>query len=161
HEQAKSTMQKMAVFQGVDARFLPNTPVSRSMTLFDGPGRIELFFFGPGHTGGDLVVVFPQSGLAHLGDLFPAKAAPVIDSANGGSGVAFPETLARAVTELQGVRRVSTGHDPGYLPPRGATLTVMSWADLQEYAAFNRDFLSAVRAAFDAGKTADEATATL
>ena len=50
---------------------------------------------------GDLVVVFPQKRLAHLGDLFPGKAAPSIDTANGGSAVELPRTLARIVAELK------------------------------------------------------------
>jgi hypothetical protein len=37
----------------------------------------------------------------------------------------------------------------------------MTWNDLQEYADFNRDFLAAVQDAIRAGKTADEAAATL
>ena len=37
----------------------------------------------------------------------------------------------------------------------------MTWADLQEYADFNRDFLEAVRQAMAAGKSADEAAKTL
>jgi len=37
----------------------------------------------------------------------------------------------------------------------------MTWNDLQEYADFNRDFLAAVQDAIKAGKTADEAAATL
>ncbi len=32
----------------------------------------------------------------------------------------------------------------------------MTWADLNEYAAFNRDFLDAVRAGRSAGKTVDD-----
>jgi hypothetical protein len=37
----------------------------------------------------------------------------------------------------------------------------MAWSDLEEYADFNRDFLAAVREAIAAGKSADEAAATL
>jgi hypothetical protein len=37
----------------------------------------------------------------------------------------------------------------------------MTWADFQEYADFNRDFLAAVRQAIAAGKSADEAAASL
>jgi hypothetical protein len=37
----------------------------------------------------------------------------------------------------------------------------MRWSDVQEYADFNRDFLAAVQEARQAGKTVDEATATL
>ena len=55
--------------------------------------------------------MFPQKRLAHLGDLFPGKAAPSIDTANGGSAVELPRTLARIVAELKDVVRVTTGHD--------------------------------------------------
>ena len=41
------------------------------------------------------------------------------------------------------------------------TPRTMNWSDVQEYADFTRDFLVAVREARQAGKTADEAAATL
>ena len=82
---------------------LPNQPVTDRLSLLSGEDRIELYYFGRGHTDGDLVVVFPEKRLAHFGDLFPAKAAPVIDTASGGSGVAFPDTLAKAVAEIKNV----------------------------------------------------------
>src|SRR5205814_4050316 len=96
-EHTKANMQKMDAFKGPNARFLPNKTVADRMTLFDGLDRMELYYFGRGHTDGDLVVVFPEKRLAYFGDLFPAKAAPMIDTANGGSGVEFPNTLAKAV----------------------------------------------------------------
>ena len=37
----------------------------------------------------------------------------------------------------------------------------MTWADVQEYADFNRDFLAAVRDAIATGKSADDAAASL
>ncbi|MCY3843439.1 MAG: hypothetical protein OXH69_07845, partial [Acidobacteria bacterium] len=37
----------------------------------------------------------------------------------------------------------------------------MMWNDVAEYADFNRDFLAAVEAAYDAGRSVDEAAATL
>jgi len=110
--------------------------------------------------------------VAHMGDLFPSKATPLIDTSNGGSGVAYPATLAKAVAEIKGVSRVITGHTP---PPStyafgrqrqliGAqtpTSRWLTWQDLEEYADFNRDFLAAVQVAMKAGKTVDEAVATL
>jgi hypothetical protein len=55
----------------------------------------------------------------------------VIDTGNGGSGVRFPETLAKAATEIGGILRVISR---------------------QEYADFNRDFLATVQAASKAAK---------
>ena len=170
HERTKAHMQQIDAFKGSNARFLPNRTVAgKKTTLFDGPDRIDLYYFGAGHTDGDLVVVFPEKRIAYFGDLFPSKAAPFIDTANGGSGVAFPQTLASAAAEITGVNQVVTGHEEGLVTQRDpsavsvdiTTPRTMRWADVQEYADFNRDFLAAVREARQAGKTADEAAATL
>ena len=138
------------------------TAFSDSLSLFDGPNRIELYHFGPAHTDGDIVVVFPEKGVAHVGDLINGKAAPVIDTAHGGSGVAYPETLARLAAGIDGVDTVIAGD--GAMPPVPGVhgmLQTMTWADVEEYAAFTRDFLAAVREAMDAGMDAAEAAATL
>jgi glyoxylase-like metal-dependent hydrolase (beta-lactamase superfamily II) len=169
HENTKASMEKMPAFAGSNARFLPNRTVADKLSMFDGPDRIDLYYFGAGHTSGDLVVVWPAKRVAYLGDLFPSKAAPVIDTANGGSGVAFPQTLARVLSEIKGVFRVVTGHEQGLGTERSSnpvsvdisTPQTMTWNDLQEYADFNRDFLAAVQASIKAGKTAAEASATL
>jgi glyoxylase-like metal-dependent hydrolase (beta-lactamase superfamily II) len=145
------------------------TPVTDKLTLFDGRDQLDIHYFGRGHTGGDLVVVFPQKRLAYLGDLFPSKSAPVIDAAAGGSGTALPDTLRRVVTEIKGVARVVTGHPEGVVAKRDArassvdisTPATMTWADLEEYADFTRDFLAAVREAKAAGRTATQAAASL
>ena len=164
HANAKARMEKMDIFAGANAKFLPNKLVTDRMSLLDGNDRIEIYYFGRGHTDGDLIVFFPEKRLAHFGDLFPAKAAPLIDADAGGSGVAFPETLARAIAELKGVARVTTGHDDANAvmgASAGASVInanprTMSLKDLQEYADFNRDFLNAVREAKKAGKSVDD-----
>jgi glyoxylase-like metal-dependent hydrolase (beta-lactamase superfamily II) len=170
HENTKANMQKMNVFQGANARFLPNKTFTDKMSLLDGIDRIDLYYFGAGHTNGDVIVVFPEKHIAILGDLFPAKEAPAIDTANGGSAVAFPQTLARAIAEIKGIQRVITGHDTRSATPRQresfgsqifANPLTMTWNDLQEYADFNRDFLEAAQDAMKGGKSADEAGATL
>jgi cyclase len=164
HERTKAAMQKMGPFTGPGAKFLPNKTVVDKMSLFQGRDRIDLYYFGPGHTNGDLVVVLPGHDIAYLGDLFPAKArAPLIDRAQGGSGVAFPDTLDRVVREIKGIKRVVTGHDPGPPPdaPRNPYGHIQNWDDLREYAEFNREFLAAVRAARAQGKSAAETAASL
>src|SRR5258706_6247951 len=169
HERTQAAMAKMPAFAGANGRFLPNKTVSDRMSLFEGPDRMELYYFGAGHTDGDLVVVFPEKRIAYFGDLFPSKSAPVIDTDGGGSGVAFPETLARAIAELKNIMQVITGHEEGLSAERDrradsvdiSTPKTMRWADVQEYADFNRDFLAAVRTAKAAGKNAADAAATL
>ena len=171
HERTRDNMSRMELYAGADAAGLPTTTFANRFSLLDGLDQIELYYFGPAHTDGDIVVVFPAKGVAYLGGLFPTKGAPVIDTANGGSGVAFPETLAKAVAGIEGVGRVITGHGPfpSTYAGRGrrergnsrAWTGWMTWDDLAEYADFNREFLAAVDAAYSAGKTVDEAVATL
>jgi glyoxylase-like metal-dependent hydrolase (beta-lactamase superfamily II) len=143
--------------------------VTDKLTLLSGSDEIDLFYFGRGHTNGDLVVVFPQKRLAYLGDLFPAKSAPLVDPAAGGSVVALADTLRRVATEITGVTRVVTGHAEGLADSRDPSATsvdistprTMRWSDVEEYADFVRDFVAAVRQARTAGKTAADASATL
>jgi cyclase len=174
HANTWAAMAKMDAFKGANAKSLPNRTVTDRLTLLEGIDQIDVYYFGRGHTDGDLVVVFPNkeesfagaSAVAYFGDLFPARAAPVIDEAHGGSGVAFPDTLAKAVAALKGrhVQRVVTGHDSMILPPEvrfRLYARTMTWNELEEYADFNKDFLAAVQAAIKAGKSAAEAAETL
>ena len=160
-----------AALAGTVADTVTVTTFGDRHSLLEDLDRIELYHFGPAHTGGDTIVVFPEKGVAFLGDLFPSKATPVIDRENGGSGVAFPETLARAVESIDGVQRVITGRAPfpSTYAGRGRReqgarrpwTGWMTWDDVAEYADFNRDFLAAVEAAYRAGASVDEAAATL
>ena len=61
-----------------------------------GRRRIDLYYFGRGHTNGDAWVVFPALRFAHAGDIFAGKNLPLLDTNNGGSGVDIGNTLAKA-----------------------------------------------------------------
>lgn len=159
HEKTKARLAQLDAFKGASAKALPNESVTDSWSAFDGPDRVEAFYAGPGRTDGDLVVVFSGKRTAFLGDLFPDKAVPFIDAASGGSALAFPDTLARAIGKLSGINRVVPGRavaQPG--SPVGRWMTL---ADLQEYADFNREFVNAVKTAHGAGKSEADALGTL
>ncbi len=159
HDNTKAALQKKAAFQGAGARMLPSTTFADHLALLDGRDRVELYYFGPAHTNGDIVAVFPGKRVALVGDLFPDKRTPVIDVANGGSGVQFPATLAKAVAALKDIPRIIPGHA---VSPTGSPLgRWITLADFQEYADFNREFLSAVQEAIKSGKTAEQAAASL
>jgi glyoxylase-like metal-dependent hydrolase (beta-lactamase superfamily II) len=147
-ENTRANMARLALFQGDRARALPKRTYADKMSLFDGKERVELRHLGVGTTNGDTVVVFPELRVAYLGDLFPGKMLPAIDTANGGSGVALPETLERIVSEIKDIDIFVTGH--------GAPMTP---SDVRDYARFNKDFLSAVQKAAKNGKTTDQIAA--
>src|SRR5260221_633770 len=103
---------------------------------------------GRGHTNGDAWIVFPALRVAHAGDIFSGKNLPLLDYNNGGSGAAIGNLLAKAHAGIKNVDTIITGHS-----------TTMTWADLAEYAQFNKEFLASVQAAMKAGKSADDAAA--
>jgi glyoxylase-like metal-dependent hydrolase (beta-lactamase superfamily II) len=141
-------MARLDLFKGERARALPQRTYADKMSLFEGKDRVELRYLGVGTTNGDSWVVFPELRVAYTGDIFPGKMLPAIDTANGGSGVALPQTLERALSEIKDVDVFVTGH--------GAAMTE---GDLKDYARFNRDFLSVVQKAVKSGKTVDEIAA--
>ena len=147
-ENTKTNMEKMDIFKGDKAQFLPDKTYRDKLTLFSGADQIDLYYFGAGHTNGDSVVVFKGLRVAHIGDLFPRKGTPLIDVNNGGSGVAYPATVKKAAG-VTNVDRVITGHSD-----------VLPWSAVAEYAEFNQAFLDATTQSINAKKTAEEAIAT-
>jgi len=148
HENTKTNMEKMDAFEGDNAKFLPGKTYKDRLTLGSGKNRIELYYFGAGHTNGDTFVVFPDLRVLHTGDMFAWKDAPLCDRNNGGSCVAFPQTISKVIANITDVDTIIPGHSPMQTPK-----------DLQEYQQFLADLLSQTQAAMSAGKTVDEAAA--
>jgi cyclase len=149
HENTKTNMQKMDAFKGEGAKFLPGKTYKDKMSLGSGKDRIDLYYFGLGHTSGDTFVVFPALRVLHTGDMFAWKDGPLCDRGNGGSCVDFPRTLQKAIAGVKNVDTVIPGHSP-----------MMTPKDLQEYQRFTADLLSHATDAMKAGKSVDEAVAS-
>jgi glyoxylase-like metal-dependent hydrolase (beta-lactamase superfamily II) len=128
---------------------MPTRTFSDKLTLGTGKDRIDLYYFGAGHTDGDAFVVFPAIRAMAAGDIFAWKMAPLIDPMAGGSVVALPDTLEKALKGIPNVDTVIEGHGD-----------VNTWTGFREYAQFNRALLEAARAGM--GKqTAEEIAASL
>jgi len=147
HENTKTNMEKMPAFQGDNAKFLPSKTYKDKTTLGAGKDRIDLYYFGAGHTSGDTFVVFPALRVLHTGDMFAWKDGPLCDRGNGGSCVALPRTLQNAAA-LKNIDVVIPGHSP-----------MMTMKDIAEYQKFTADLLSYSIDQMKAGKSVDEATA--
>ena len=145
----KANMAKMT--PALKPAGMPDRTFADKLTLNGGADRVDLYYFGRGHTNGDAVVVFPTARVAAVGDLFAWKQPPYVDTMNGGSVVELPATLEKAAKGIGNVDTIITGH----MEP----LAKMS--DLVEYAEFNRAFLTAVQNARKAGRTADQAAAEI
>jgi len=150
HENTKANMAKMDAFKGDKAKFLPRRTFASKLTLFSGKNRVELYYFGAGHTNGDTWIYYPELRVLQTGDMFPWRDAPFLDRANGGSGIEFPRTIAKALAGIKNVDAVIPGHSP-----------VTTLKDLDEYQRYNADLVTATEAAMKAGKSADQAAASI
>ncbi|MGH9856145.1 MAG: hypothetical protein ACREBD_40445, partial [Blastocatellia bacterium] len=147
HENCKASMEKMPAFQSEEGKkFLPGKTYKDKLSLLSGADKIDLYYFGRGHTSGDTFIVFPALKVMHTGDLFPNKGAPFMDASNGGSGLEYPKTLIKAAAGIKGVESVIPGHS-----------AVTDWNTFKEYGEFVRDLVAAVEQAKKDGKTADQA----
>ena len=148
-DNTKANMERMDAFKGDNAKFLPKKTYKDKLTIGSGKDRIDLYYFGAGHTNGDTFVVFPALRVLHTGDMFAWKDGPGCDRANGGSCVAFPRTLQKVIAEIKNVDTVIPGHSP-----------MQTLKDLETYQRFTADLLSHSLDAMKAGKSVDDATAS-
>jgi cyclase len=116
------------------------------MTVLSGREAIDLYYFGPAHTGGDAFIVFRNLRVMHAGDAFSGPTTPIMDVNNGGSGLAYPQTLAKAAAGIKNVDTVIPGHS-----------AVTNWQAFVDYGEFMRSWVTSVSAAAKAGKPAEQA----
>jgi len=128
---------------------MPDRTFTNRMTLGSGDDRIELYYFGAGHTDGDAFIVFPARRAMAAGDIFAWKMAPLIDPMAGGSVLALPGTLEKAMQGIPDVDTVIEGHGD-----------VNTWQGFRDYVQFNRALVDAARAGVGK-KTAEEIAAGL
>jgi len=160
HESTKANMSRMAsppgfpkpataaptIFETHKGRGLPGKTFTDRLSLGSGADQVDLYYFGRAHTNGDAMVVFPSLRVMHMGDVFPGKQIPIVDSNNGGSGLSYADTLKKSHDGVPNADTIITGHS-----------TLMTRQDLLEFSQFIGGFVESVRAAKNAGQTVEQA----
>lgn len=138
------------IFDQHKGRGLATRTFKDTMTLGSGADRIDLYYFGRGHTNGDAWVLFPSLRVVSAGDIISGKNLPLLDANNGGSGLEIGNTIAKAhSTFSKTADTVVTGHS-----------TNMTLPEVLEYAEFNREFAAAVQEAKTAGRSVEDVVKT-
>jgi glyoxylase-like metal-dependent hydrolase (beta-lactamase superfamily II) len=145
---------------------LPNMTFADEFAVHLGGKAVRAFWFGRGHTSGDVIVWFPDVGVIHTGDLFLGRREPeseqapsrppganiYVDYAQGGSFLDWTETLDRTLeidfdTVIPGHGPVSTKNDVARfradveaMRERIATLIDMGANKEQVLAVFESDY---------------------
>jgi len=94
------------------APFVPSMTYSHKMDIYLGAKKVELWYFGVGHTKGDTVVYFPEEKIAFLGDQIFMGRPQLIHSYKGGNSFAHVKTLTKMLETLDAERFCSGHSDP-------------------------------------------------
>ncbi len=137
------------IFTNNGGRGLPKRTFTHTWTIGSGKEQIDLRYFGAAHTDGDAFVIFRDHRVMHVGDTMPTRDLPIMDKNNGGTGVGYSATIAKAAA-VKGVNTIINGHNETTTTP----------ADLKLYSEFLADFVTFVQDAKKAGKTIDDVVNT-
>lgn len=97
---------------GVPAVGLPTITYNDHLRLHFNGDEIDVVHLPRGHTDGDSLVWFKDSGVVHMGDHFFNGRFPFVDVLGGGSVDGLLDNLRQAIDMLPGDTRVIPGHGP-------------------------------------------------
>ncbi|MFC1724728.1 MBL fold metallo-hydrolase [candidate division KSB1 bacterium] len=90
-------------------KYVPSITFKDKMNLYLGSKKVELWYFGTGHTTGDAVVFFPEEKAAFIGDQIFLQRVQLIHSYKGGNSFSHIKTLSRMLETLDAEKYYS-GH---------------------------------------------------
>ena len=115
--------------------------------------RVTARHYGPGHTGGDAVIVFEQAQIVHMGDLLFYQMHPYVDRPSGASIQNWMKTLETVTKDMP----ADTTYIAGHARP-GQPITV-GRKDLLAFRDYFDAVLSHVRKGIAAGESREAITA--
>ncbi len=91
------------------APFIPELTFRDKMDIYLGSKKVELWYFGVGHTTGDIVAYFPEEKTAFIGDQFFLTRPQLIHSYKGGNSFEYVKTLTKMLKTLD-AEKFCSGH---------------------------------------------------
>ena len=92
--------------------YIPSVTFSNQMDLYVDAQKVELWYFGIGHTTGDIVVYFPHERIAFVGDQVFKGRVQLIHSYKGGNSFKHVETLEKMLDSLDAEKFYSGHSEP-------------------------------------------------
>ena len=89
--------------------YVPSITFRSRMDIYLGSDKVELWYFGVGHTTGDAVVYFPEEKVAFLGDQIFVGRPQLIHSYKDGNSFEHVKTLTKMLNTLD-AEKFCTGH---------------------------------------------------
>jgi len=91
------------------APFIPSLTFQNKLKIYLGTKKVEIWYFGIGHTTGDIVIYFPEEKTAFLGDQIFLTRAQLIHSHKGGNSFEHSKTLVKMLETLD-AEHFCSGH---------------------------------------------------
>ena len=91
------------------APFVPSITFQDKMDVYLGSRKVELWYFGIGHTTGDAVIYFPVEKVAFLGDQIFLTRPQLIHSYKGGNSFGHVEALTNMLKSID-AEKFCSGH---------------------------------------------------
>ena len=89
--------------------FVPSVTFRDKMEIYLGSKKVELWYFGVGHTTGDIVVYFPEEKTAFMGDQIFLGRPQLIHSYKGGNSFEHVKTLTKMLETIE-AEKFCSGH---------------------------------------------------
>ena len=89
--------------------FIPSITFREKMDIYLGSKKVELWYFGVGHTTGDVVVYFPEEKTAFIGDQIFMTRPQLIHSYKGGNSFEHVKTLSKMLETID-AENFCSGH---------------------------------------------------
>lgn len=92
--------------------FTPSLTFKKNLNIWLGKDKVELYYFGVGHTTGDIVVYHPKDKIAFMGDQYFATRPQLIHSNKNGNSFEYVKTVTRMLETLDAETFLSGHSDP-------------------------------------------------
>lgn len=89
--------------------FVPSVTFREKMDIHLGSKKVELWYFGVGHTTGDIILYFPQEKTAFVGDQIFLERPQLIHSYKNGNSFEHVKTLTRMLETID-AEKFCSGH---------------------------------------------------
>ena len=92
--------------------FTPSITFKMNMGVWLGKDKVELHYFGVGHTTGDIIVYHPEEKIAFMGDQYFQTRPQLIHSNKNGNSFEYVKTVTRMLETLDAETFLSGHSDP-------------------------------------------------
>jgi glyoxylase-like metal-dependent hydrolase (beta-lactamase superfamily II) len=150
-ENAPGLQRKQAAAQkSEDSQAYADTTFKSDWKADLGSEHVSARHYGPGHTGGDAVIVFERANIVHMGDLMSHLRHPRVDRPAGASIRNWLVTLEKVVKDHSADSVYIFGHSRVGAPVTGSSKDLLA---LRDYFSAMLDY---VRKGVAAGRSAEE-----